>query len=56
MSTHAAHNAPLHPHPNDSEGDKEFTIEYAVDYWLRLGADPRKIVIFKILSFKLSFI
>jgi len=40
-----AHNAPLHPRPGDIELDKEFTIEYAVDYYLKLGADPKKIVL-----------
>ncbi|CAG2121152.1 unnamed protein product, partial [Medioppia subpectinata] len=39
-----AHNAPLHPLPGDVELDKEFTIEFAVDYWLKSGADPKKIV------------
>jgi hypothetical protein len=39
-----AHNAPLHPRPDDIGLDKEYTLEYAVDYYLKSGADPKKIV------------
>jgi len=40
-----AHNSPLHPRQEDVELDKEFTVEYAVDYWLKLGADAKKLVV-----------
>lgn len=43
-----AHNAPLYPRPNDNELDKEFTVEYAVNYWLQSGADPKKLVYFSV--------
>lgn len=50
-----AHNAPLHPRPNDNELDREFTLEYAVDYWLKLGADPKKIVTRKLINLAWKF-
>ena len=37
-------NAPLHPLPGAKGIDLEFTVEYAINYWLKLGADPKKIV------------
>ena len=37
-------NAPLHPKQGASGIDLEFTVEYGVNYWLKKGADPKKIV------------
>lgn len=45
-----AHNAPLHARPEDTGLDKEFTVEFAVDYWIKLGADPKKIVSYPLLT------
>lgn len=42
--TETGHNAPLKINKNEKERDQEFTVEYAVNYWLELGADPKKIV------------
>lgn len=39
-----AHNAPLYPYPDATGIDKEFTVSYAVDYWLEKGASPSKLV------------
>lgn len=39
-----APNAPLHPKPGATGIDMIYTVEYAVNYWLMKGADPRKIV------------
>jgi hypothetical protein len=38
------HNSPLHQRPKDNQLDKEYTIEFAVNYYIELGADPKKIV------------
>lgn len=38
------HNAPLHPHPNDTLSDRQNSVEAGVDHWLNNGADPKKIV------------
>lgn len=40
-----AHNAPLHPLPGATGIDLEYTVDYAVDYWIKLGADPHKLVL-----------
>lgn len=37
-------NAPLHPKANDAKINQELTVEFAVNYWLMKGADPKKIV------------
>ena len=37
-------NAPLHPKANDTKINQELTVEFAVNYWLMKGANPRKIV------------
>ncbi|CAG2169598.1 unnamed protein product, partial [Oppiella nova] len=39
-----AHNAPLYPWANANEQDTQFTVSYAVDYWLGLGVDANKLV------------
>ncbi|XP_054155860.1 probable chitinase 10 [Oppia nitens] len=38
------HNAPLYPATGDDEHHKQFTVSYAIDYWLKLGADPNKLI------------
>lgn len=38
------HNAPLYINKDDNDGDRQFTVEYAVDYWIQNGADRKKIV------------
>lgn len=42
--TKTGHNAPLYSYNNDSELDKEFTVSYAVDYWLQKGIQSQKLV------------
>ncbi|CAG2112038.1 unnamed protein product [Medioppia subpectinata] len=39
------HHAALHSGPGDNEQDKMLTVESAVDYWLKLGAEPKKLVV-----------
>lgn len=39
-------NAPLYPKSNANEIDLENTVDYAINYWLMNGADPKKIVSF----------
>lgn len=36
--------APLYPKPDDDRSDKEYTVEYGVDYWIKKGAERNKIV------------
>lgn len=44
-------NAPLHPRPDETGNAREYTVEYAVNYWLNKGADSKKIVCKFIFSF-----
>ena len=41
----AEHNAPLYPLPGSTGTELQFTVSYAVDHWLKLGADPAKLVL-----------
>jgi len=38
------HNAPLHPKSSDSERDRQFTVEFTIDYYIKKGATPSKLV------------
>ncbi|XP_017492169.1 PREDICTED: chitinase-3-like protein 1, partial [Rhagoletis zephyria] len=38
------HNAPLYPLENATGIDKEFTTQFAIDYWIEKGADPAKLI------------
>ncbi|CAG2174944.1 unnamed protein product [Oppiella nova] len=38
------HNAPLYPDPKASEEDKELTVSYGVEYWIKQGANPKKLM------------
>ena len=41
-----AHNSPLYPDVlNQSKHDQELTIDYTVNYFLRNGTDPKKIIL-----------
>ena len=42
---YTAHNAPLYPFPGSTGIEQQFTTQWAVDYWISLGADPKKIVL-----------
>ena len=39
------HNAPLYKPLNATGLLEEFTVQYAVDYWLQKGADPKKLIL-----------
>ncbi|CAG2173609.1 unnamed protein product, partial [Oppiella nova] len=39
------HHAALHTGPGDTDQDKMLTVHYAVDLWLQLGAEPKKLVV-----------
>lgn len=43
--TVTGHNAPLHWQPNATGLAKEFTVQFASDYWIEKGMDPAKIVL-----------
>lgn len=43
--TKTAHNAPLHSLPDATGIDKQFVVDYAVDYWIKKGMDPHKIIL-----------
>lgn len=40
------HNAPLQSREDGTELDHQFTVTYALEYWLQKGADPEKLVSF----------
>lgn len=40
-----AHNAPVYPDPKRGERDQELTMQYTIDYFLRHGADPKKLIL-----------
>ena len=42
--TKTGHNAPLYAYPDAEELDKQFTVSYAVDYWLQKGLPSQKLV------------
>ena len=44
--------APLYHKPDATGTALEYTVEYAVDYWLKKGADPNKIVWKFVFSFE----
>lgn len=39
------HNSPLYPLDGATGIDEQFTMKYAVDYWIERGADPKKIIL-----------
>jgi len=40
-----SHNSPLHLDPKATKRDQELTIEYTVDYFIKNGTDPKKIIL-----------
>ncbi len=43
------HNAPLYPKASDSQQDRDFTVEYSIDYYINNGADPKKLVSYSVI-------
>ena len=37
------HVAPMYAHPEDD--NPQFNVEYSIDYWIQLGADPQKLIL-----------
>ncbi|XP_076330487.1 putative chitinase 10 [Tachypleus tridentatus] len=37
------HNSPLYPRPNESPEDQTFNVDFAINFWIKNGADPKKI-------------
>ena len=44
-SKKTGHNAPLYPNPHDSLEARQLTAQFSVEYLIKNGADPKKIIL-----------